>query len=471
MECRTQRDVIKAITDLQIRLRDGENRFEGTVEVFYNNTWGYVCDDDWTQLEAEVVCHMLGYQRSGAKALIDNEFHSNHIYGYLLDEVSCQANKSTLDDCSHSAWGKHNCYQAEKAGVNCATACSWPCSETGCDSKTGLCVSCIPGYEGDFCNITITDLQIRLRDGQNRFEGTVEVFYNNTWGYVCDDKWSQLDAEVVCHMLGYQRSGAKNVGTNRFKSNHLYDFLLDEVSCQANESTLDSCSHSAWGKHDCKPSEKAGVICANACDGTHFGLNCKENCSSQCSKSVCDSKTGRCKECIPGYKGRFCNIPIDPLPIRLRDGQNRFEGTVEVFYNNTWGYVCDDDWSQSAAEVVCHMLGYQISGAKAVCNNEFKSNQSYNYLLDDVSCQANVSTLNACYHSEWGLHNCSPKEKAGVICANDCDETHFGLNCKENCSSQCSQTVCESKTGRCIECIPGFDGDFCDIRKYKKSVV
>ncbi|KAK6991273.1 neurotrypsin, partial [Biomphalaria glabrata] len=50
----------------------------------------------------------------------------------------------------------------------------------------------------------ITDLQIRLRDGQNSLEGTVEVFYNNTWGFVCDDGWSQRAAEVVCYMLGYQ---------------------------------------------------------------------------------------------------------------------------------------------------------------------------------------------------------------------------------------------------------------------------
>uniref|UniRef100_A0A2C9KJM2 SRCR domain-containing protein n=1 Tax=Biomphalaria glabrata TaxID=6526 RepID=A0A2C9KJM2_BIOGL len=259
----------------------------------------------------------------------------------------------------------------------------------------------MPGYEGDFCNITITELQIRLRDGQNRFEGTVEVFYNNTWGYVCDHKWSQLDAEVVCHMLGYQRFGAKAVLMNTFKSNHLYGFLLDDVSCQANESTLDSCSHSAWA--------------------------------------------------------------ITDLQIRLRDGQNRFEGTVEVFYNGEWGYICDDGWSQPAAEVVCLMLEYSRSGARAVNDNRFRSNHVYNYLLDDVSCPAQAWTLDDCSHLGWGKHNCGPEEKAGVVCANACNSTYFGPNCKEKCSTQCSQTVCDSNTGRCMACIPGFYGDFCNI--------
>ncbi|XP_078576488.1 uncharacterized protein LOC144862096 [Branchiostoma floridae x Branchiostoma japonicum] len=104
---------------------------------------------------------------------------------------------------------------------------------------------------------------IRLVGGSGDHEGRVEVYHNGQWGTVCDDAWTQEDAEVVCRQLGFP--GAERATSRASFGQGTGQIWLDNVGCTGSESRVQSCGHNGWGSHNCGHYEDAGVVCTGPC--------------------------------------------------------------------------------------------------------------------------------------------------------------------------------------------------------------
>ncbi|XP_036591827.1 scavenger receptor cysteine-rich type 1 protein M130 [Trichosurus vulpecula] len=448
---------------MDFRLADGNSRCEGRVEIQIQEDWGALCDSSWDLANANVLCNQLN---CGVALSIPKRVHlgegGGHIWGHMFH---CSGMEHHLGDCPVTALGAPACTHENIASVICSgnqTETWAPCSDplhspAGATLRTRNSTRCSEIRE------------IRLMDGGDRCAGRVEVYHEGSWGTICDDSWDLNDAHVVCRQLGC--GTAFNATVSAHFGQGSGPIWLDDLGCSGDESQVWQCPFRGWGRHNCRHKEDAGVICSGVlalrlhsdtstqdCAGRleifyngSWGsvgkdkmtevtprlvcsqLGCGDNGTVQDAPShkasssfawvndiQCPDGPASLWQCPSASWGKRYLSPEEEAwvacidKIRLQGGNSQCSGRVEVWYEGSWGTVCDDSWDLADANVVCRQLG---CGSALAAPPQAAFGQGIGpILLSNVRCQGNESSLWDCPADPWGQVECGHKEDASVKC-------------------------------------------------------
>ena len=70
-------------------------------------------------------------------------------------------------------------------------------------------------------------IPVRLNAGKAMSEGRLEVWHNNSWGTVCDDRFSDAACVVVCRQLGFRFASSHFISAFYIVLPHLRKFFLN----------------------------------------------------------------------------------------------------------------------------------------------------------------------------------------------------------------------------------------------------
>ena len=91
------------------------------------------------------------------------------------------------------------------------------------------------------------------------------IRHRGIWGTICDDRFGDNEAKVVCRMLGFPTDNATvlNTFTDHHNEGPIWITLKEEDGCTGNEYHLGQCKQSYLWEHDysCNHSKDAVVTC------------------------------------------------------------------------------------------------------------------------------------------------------------------------------------------------------------------
>ncbi|XP_044305993.1 soluble scavenger receptor cysteine-rich domain-containing protein SSC5D-like, partial [Varanus komodoensis] len=414
-----------------VRLSAGPNLCAGRVEVFHQDEWGTVCDDDWDMRDVAVVCRELNCGE--ALSAPHGAWFGEGAGPIWLNEVRCAGTEWQLHSCRHLGFRKHVCTHEEDASAICSEQrfppfTAFPPHTTFRRGKIEATLTTKPLVSPTPAEGTPA---VRLMGGRSHCSGRLEVYHEGQWGTVCDDMWDLLDVAVVCRELDCGEALAAPGGS--FFGEGTSVIWLDDVQCQGEEATLAECHTSPWGTNNCRHTEDAGAVCSGemplAMVEEHVAMLTR-TLPPQRPRSAAPQRIPHPTQPTRDHRGPVAHEASSTnkssneglseqeqngqWQVRLTGGPGSCAGRVEVLYKGHWGTICDDGWDLVDAAVVCRELG---CGAPLLSPGNARYGPGSGPIwLDDVNCTGAEFTLRRCRSQPWGKHNCNHHEDASVIC-------------------------------------------------------
>jgi len=225
---------------------------------------------------------------------------------------------------------------------------------------------------------------IRVRDEENPDSWILES------GWLCDDYFSEMEARSICLSMGKKfKSYRAQIQTDKLegatdRSDILedYDFVMDDFYCSfATDDPFVWCDYDST--HNCEEWEGVHVECEDLGPG----------------ESLWDFPT-----------------PTPTVPGSLGFGLTN--GNRGLLYTSG-GWVCDDWFGETEAEVVCYVLrgGLEFYATQQPTAGYPEFFQESDYGIDDFHCYTRPEGLQDCTWSR--VDNCFPSEGVFLDCSNE----------------------------------------------------
>ena len=79
------------------------------MSITYNSMPGTICNREWGEAEASVICKQLGFLLGGA-AIDDVSVFGEGTGRIWLDRVRCTGEEENITQCGHAGWGGTSMY-------------------------------------------------------------------------------------------------------------------------------------------------------------------------------------------------------------------------------------------------------------------------------------------------------------------------------------------------------------------------